>query len=179
MGLEWQATHVLFAYVTSRRGYRSGRVSSPTLGGTLSLLQVFDPEKVTDVEAGVRFGWNVRQIKVRLNASAFIGWYDKVRVVLTGVQVTAPGCVAGYAVFGKAGLPYTPDGDCSTLDDLASGTLLVNAGKTRVPCVDLDGRIAYHDLSLSFVRRSSIPSGASSTSTRRCLTISLLGHSVP
>jgi iron complex outermembrane receptor protein len=149
-GLEWQATRDLFAYVTTRRGYRSGGVNSPTLGGTLASVQVFDPETVTDVEAGIRSDWNIGDVKLRLNASGFMGWYNKVQVVLTGVQVTAPGCIAGDPVFGAPGSPYTPDGDCNPQNDPASGTLLVNAGKTKVPGIDLDGRIAYHDFSVTF-----------------------------
>ena len=51
--------------------------------------------------------------------------------------------MAGDPVFGEA--PYSPDGDCSADNDPQSGTLLANAGKSRVAGLDFDGRIAFSD----------------------------------
>lgn len=140
-GLDYQVTPDVFTYVVSRRGYRAGGVNSPTLGGTLTSAQVFKPEKVTDVEAGIRSTFRLLGMRTRFNVSGFSGYYQDVQIVLTGVQTTRPGCVAGDPVLGAA--PYTPDGDCNTANDPASGTLLTNAGKSRVSGIDFDGAVNF------------------------------------
>jgi iron complex outermembrane receptor protein len=148
LGVDWQATPDLFAYLVTRRGYRAGGINTPTFGGTLAGLQNFGPERVTDVELGVRSDWHVGDIGIRLNASAFAGYYDGVQVVFSGVR-TNPGCLVGDPVFGQA--PYSPDGDCNPDNDPQTGTLLGNGGKSRVAGIDFDGRItASSRLTLTF-----------------------------
>ncbi|WP_183955359.1 TonB-dependent receptor [Sphingobium fontiphilum] len=135
IGLDWQATDDLFFYVTSRRGYRTGGINPPKLGGTLIPYQSFAPEKVTDLEIGMRSEWNVGDVRGRLNISAFRADYSDVQIGLTGVR-TAAGCIVGDPVRGE--FPYSPDGNCDTSDDPASGGLLANLGKTRVSGVEFD-----------------------------------------
>lgn len=138
--LEYQVTPDLFAYVVTRRGYRAGSINSPTLGGTLAQYQSFKPESVNDIEGGFRSDWNLgSDVRVRFNASAFIGWYKDVSFSLSGVRTRA-GCIVGDPVFGAP--PFSPDGDCITTNDPASGALSINAGKTRVRGLDVDGFIA-------------------------------------
>lgn len=139
LGFDWQATQKLFTYLVTRRGYRSGGINTPTFGGNLLPYQSFGPERVTDVEAGIRSDWDVGGVKVRLNASAFVGYYDGVQIALSGVR-TNPGCTVGAPVLGQP--PYSPDGDCDPNNDPQSGTLLVNAGKARIAGLDFDGRIS-------------------------------------
>lgn len=148
LGVDWQATPDLFTYLVTRRGYRAGGINTPTFGGTLTGMQTFGPERVTDVELGVRSDWHVGDVAIRLNASAFAGFYDGVQVALSGVR-TNFGCVVGDPVFGQA--PYSPDGDCNPDNDPQTGTLLGNAGKSRVAGIDFDGRITMsRRLSLTF-----------------------------
>jgi hypothetical protein len=73
--------------------------------------------------------WTLGDVRVCLNLSGFVGYYDGVQIALSGL-LTQPGCVAGDPVFGEA--PYSPDGDCSADNDPQSGTMLANAGKSRV-----------------------------------------------
>lgn len=142
LGLDWQVTDDLFAYIVSRRGYRTGGINTPTFGGRLTPYQSFGAEKVTDVEAGIRTDWNLGgEVKLRFNASVFSGWYSGVQIALSGLITQVAACQAGV----DNPAPISPDGDCDPTNDPQSGTMLVNAGKSRVAGIDLDGRIAFGD----------------------------------
>jgi iron complex outermembrane receptor protein len=133
VGLDWQINPNLFTYITSRRGYRTGGVNSPTYSGRLTQFQTFDPEKVTDVEVGVRSDWDIADVQVRANASAYRGWYKDAQAVLTGVQIIG---ACNPAIDNPPNV--SPDGDCDPGNDPAGGTLLVNLGKSRVSGVDVE-----------------------------------------
>ena len=139
VGLDWQANRELFLYVVTRRGYRAGGINGPTLAGRLIPFQSFSPEKVTDVEAGVRSDFHAGDVAIRLNASPFIGWYSNVQVPLSGLNTQA---TCSTTVAGGTDPPRSPDGDCNAANDPSGGTLIVNAGRTRVAGVDLSARIA-------------------------------------
>jgi len=147
VGLDWQVDPDLFLYVVTRRGYRTGGINSPTLSGRLTPFQSFTPEKVTDVELGVRSEFRAGDITGRFNVSAFAGWYSGVQVPLTGLtNLNCDPTVPGGTAPGRS-----PDGDCDTSNDPTGGTLLVNAGKTRVSGIDFDGRIQpFEPLAITF-----------------------------
>ncbi len=130
VGFDWQINPDLFTYITARKGYRAGGANGPTLKGRLAALQGFEPDTVTDLEAGIRSDLHLGDALLRSNVSVFQGKYDKVQLPLTGLTNTntAATCNAG-----NAGLD--PAGDCS-LSLPAGGTLLVNAGKSTVSGVD-------------------------------------------
>jgi len=103
---------------------------------------------VTDVELGLRTDYKIGNVLTRANISVFSGWYTGVQVPLSGL-LQQPGCIAGNPVYGKP--PYTPDGLCNPSNDPNSGTLLINAGSSRVDGIDFDGDIApLRNLVLSF-----------------------------
>ena len=138
-GLDWQVNPDLFLYIVTRRGYRAGGINTPTLAGTLAPLQAFSPEEVTDLEAGIRSDFRAGDVAVQLNASPFVGWYSSVQVPISGLNTTA---ACGTGAGGTNPPRSSPDGDCNAANDPSGGTLLVNAGKTRVAGIDLSGRIA-------------------------------------
>ena len=138
IGFDWKASDAIFLYVVTRRGYREGGINSPTLAGRLAPFQSFDPEKVTDVEAGVRSDFKAGDVAIRFNASPFVGWYSNVQVPISGLNTQAS---CSLTAPGGTDAPRSPDGDCNAANDPSGGTLLVNAGKTRVAGVDLSGRI--------------------------------------
>ena len=114
----------------------------------MASLQSFGPEYVTDVEVGARTDFQLGNVRFRLNASGFVGFYDNVQIVLSGL-LTQPGCKVGDPVFGKP--PYSPDGDCIASNDPQSGTLLVNAGQSRISGLDFDGFVKPIDhLTITF-----------------------------
>jgi iron complex outermembrane receptor protein len=139
VGMNWQVSQRVFTYVVSRHGYRAGGINSPTLIGRLAPFQSFAPETVTDVEIGLRSDWQLGPTALRLNASAFNGWYHDVQVAVTGVQ-TSPLCTST-----NNGPGLSPTGSCDPNNDPAGGTLLVNLGKTRVSGIDIDGEWALMD----------------------------------
>ncbi|MFA5493722.1 MAG: TonB-dependent receptor [Porticoccaceae bacterium] len=135
VGADWQATEDVFTYLTTRRGYRAGGVNSPTFSPVLRSVQTYAPETVTDVELGVRTDWHLGQTRLRLNASAFIGYYDDIQINISGIQ-SMPGCVVGDLVYGV--MPYTPDGDCNPNNDPNGGVLIENGGSARISGFDYD-----------------------------------------
>lgn len=139
VGLDWQATTDVFLYAVTRRGYRAGGINSPTLAGRLIPFQSFQPEKVTDVEAGIRSDFRTGDVAIRFNASPFIGWYSNVQVPISGLNTQA---TCSLVAFGGTLPPRSPDGDCNANNDPSGGTLLVNAGSTRVAGIDLSARIS-------------------------------------
>src|SRR3546814_13241399 len=74
-----------------------------------------------------------------MNASPFVEWYSVVQVPISGLNTQA---TCSTTAPGGTDAPLSPDGDCNAANDPAGGTLLVNAGKTRVAGIDLTGRIA-------------------------------------
>ncbi|WP_371433404.1 TonB-dependent receptor [Novosphingobium sp.] len=139
VGLDWQASQALFVYAVSRHGYRAGGINSPTLAGRLAPFQSFAPEKVTDVEVGVRSDMHAGEVAIRFNVSPFIGWYSSVQVPISGLNTQA---TCSTSTPGGTDAPKSPDGDCNASNDPSGGTLLVNAGSTRVAGIDLSTRIA-------------------------------------
>jgi iron complex outermembrane recepter protein len=139
LGLDWQVNPDIFLYVVTRRGYRAGGINTPTLAGLLGPYQSFAPEKVTDLEAGIRSDFDAGGLRIRLNASPFIGWYNNVQVPISGLNTTA---ACGTGEGGTNPPRSSPDGDCDPSNDPSGGTLLTNAGKTRVAGVDLSARVA-------------------------------------
>lgn len=145
IGVNWQATDNIFAYLVSRHGYRAGGVNSPSFTGRLVDFQTFAPEDVTDIEAGLRSDFDIGDVQLRFNVSGFIGWYDNVQTALTGVQTVLGVCTPGV----DNPAPISPDGDCDPNNDPAGGTLLVNIGESRVSGIDIDGIVQF-DRRLSF-----------------------------
>ncbi|MDB6062177.1 MAG: hypothetical protein JWM78_2280 [Verrucomicrobiaceae bacterium] len=139
IGFDWQINDNLFSYITARHGYRGGGLNLPALGPRLVDQQTYNPEKVTDVEIGIRSDWNIGGWQTRMNASVFELKAKKTQLSMTGIT-TQPGCVPGDAVFGQ--IPYSPDGDCNPANDPASTTLLVNAGDSTLKGLDLELSVA-------------------------------------
>ncbi len=136
-GLDYEISHELFAYFTTRRGYRSAGYNSPVLGTALSSLQSYDPEKVTDFEIGLKGSGRIGEVPYRFSIAAYRGDYS-------GIQ-------RNYT------LPSNFDGDNNPGNDPASG-ILVNSGKARFKGVEfsasfepvdgftLTGNAAYTDI---------------------------------
>lgn len=144
-GLDWQISPDLFVYATTHRGYRAGGINNPTLGGTLTRFQGYGPQKVTDVELGVRSDWDIAEdVRLRFNISGFIGWHKNIAASVSGVRTIVTTCVVGAAP------PISPDGDCDPANDPQSGTLLITAGRARISGIDIDGFIKAGNFTLNY-----------------------------
>ena len=86
--LDYQFDTDKMVYVTNRRGYSSGVFNStaPTAD-----LQNTDPEYNTDVEVGLKADWQLGDVILRTNVSAFYEWYDNVQRVASLVFTDATG----------------------------------------------------------------------------------------
>ena len=84
LGLDWQAAPDTLLYAVSRRGYKSGAsnpIVSLFLGEQHPLFPV-RPEKVTDLEIGMKKDWNLGGgARARTNISAFYTWYNDIQVI--------------------------------------------------------------------------------------------------
>jgi iron complex outermembrane receptor protein len=92
LGLDWKPSNDLLLYGVSRRGYKSGGINpvviilSPL--GENDPLFPFKPEKVTDLEVGMKRQWSLASdVDLTTNLSAFYSWYDDIQVVQRQVFV--------------------------------------------------------------------------------------------
>lgn len=99
IGLDWQVTDDIFAYVTHRKGYREGGLNYPgfttpcTTGNSngicigsnglpqpnpadLRPYQSYQPETLKDVEVGIKSEFRLGEGRMRFNVSAFRGTYS-------------------------------------------------------------------------------------------------------
>ena len=89
LGADWQADNDTLLYAVSRRGYKSGGFNPVVT--ILSPLAEDDPlfgvrpEKVTDVELGIKRDWQLGNMRARSNLSAFYTWYNDIQVTQRAV----------------------------------------------------------------------------------------------
>lgn len=95
-GAAWTVDPSTLLYAVSRRGYKSGGynpfVTLVSPAGEDDPLFAYKPEKVTDVEIGIKKDWTFGQARARTNISAFYMWYNDIQVVqrqaLRGIDLT-------------------------------------------------------------------------------------------
>lgn len=99
IGIDWQVSNDVFAYITHRKGYREGGLNSPgfntpcTNGGATGICynnqggivaqpadlrpyQSYKPETLKDMEVGVKSEFRLGEGRMRFNVSAFRGTYS-------------------------------------------------------------------------------------------------------
>lgn len=83
LGLDWQANPETLVYAVSRRGYKSGAnnpIVTLFLGNDYPLASV-NPEKVTDLEFGIKRDWDFNGLKARTNIAGFYTWFNDIQVI--------------------------------------------------------------------------------------------------
>jgi iron complex outermembrane receptor protein len=92
LGLDWQATQKTLLYVVTRQGYKSGgfNIIATQLGATDSAFFRYRPERVRDVEVGVKTDWSLGEAHGRTNVAAYYSKYKDAQV-LTAAVVGAGG----------------------------------------------------------------------------------------
>jgi iron complex outermembrane receptor protein len=81
---DYQITPDTLAYVTSRRGYRSGGYNN--FAASASSNTSFNPEYVTDLELGLKSTFEVAGMHARTNIAAYRQWYDDIQLVVSSVD---------------------------------------------------------------------------------------------
>ena len=123
VGLDYQLDPSTLVYVTGRRGYRSGGLNTQS-GGIVS--PEFKPERVTDVEIGVKSDWNIMGVKARTNVAAYHSDFSNAQLSESGTILNP---VTGVAQAVNA---------------------IVNAATATIQGIDLDATIIpFHGLRLT------------------------------
>ncbi|MEC9358176.1 MAG: TonB-dependent receptor [Pseudomonadota bacterium] len=73
VSLDYHISSGSLVYLTSRHGYRSGGFNIGAQSEDI-LNQPFGPEKLTDVEVGLKSDFDVGEVPVRTNLAAYHGW---------------------------------------------------------------------------------------------------------
>ncbi len=75
--LDYDVTRGVHAYVTARDAYKSGGVNGPVPVG--APFRTFAPEKLSDVELGLKSQFKIGSMDVRANVAAYRGVYDNIQ----------------------------------------------------------------------------------------------------
>ena len=87
--LDYDVAQGVHVYITARDAYKSGGVNGPVPVG--SPFRTFPPEKLSDVEIGLKSQFSVGTVKVRANVAAYRGIYDNIQRTTVETVTTAAG----------------------------------------------------------------------------------------
>ena len=86
--LDYDVTPGVHAYVTARDAYKSGGVNGPVPAG--SSFRTFAPERLSDIELGLKSQFTLGDVRVRANLAAYRGIYDDIQRT-TAEPIQTPG----------------------------------------------------------------------------------------
>ena len=86
--IDYDVTDDMHVYVTARDAYKSGGVNGPVPAG--SPFRFYAPEKLSDIEIGLKSRFNLGAVEGRLNVAAYRGIYDNIQRTTTEL-VEVPG----------------------------------------------------------------------------------------
>lgn len=93
VGVDYKLSRDILLYLTSRRGYRAGGISS--VG---SVVIPYDSESVTDFEGGIKADWTLAGMPMRTNGALYYQKYSDIQVSATRVLDTPNGPVIGTVI---------------------------------------------------------------------------------
>lgn len=90
LSADYRFSDDLMIYVTTRRGYNGGgfNASVPDTATPGAPLPTYDPEYITDYEAGIKADWSLWGRPIRTNLSAFLAKYTDIQRNQRGFSVT-------------------------------------------------------------------------------------------
>jgi len=91
--LDYQATPDTLLYVSNRRGYKAGGPNPTTVNRDFAL---FGPERLTDVEVGVKHQGQIGSMPYRINLDGFYGWYKDIQTQDVLSFCATDACTAVY-----------------------------------------------------------------------------------
>jgi iron complex outermembrane receptor protein len=89
--VDYDVSRDVHVYVTARDAYKSGGVNGPVPVG--SPFRDYPPEKLSDVEVGLKSKFDLGAVKGRLNVAAYRGIYDNIQRTTQEQVVTPQGTV--------------------------------------------------------------------------------------
>lgn len=85
---DWKPNDDILAYVTHRHGYKSGGFN--VTSGFSGPANIYQPETLNDVEAGLKLQRNFGNVETRLNLSGFHAWYKDLQLSQVIIDATGP-----------------------------------------------------------------------------------------
>ncbi|WP_404478811.1 TonB-dependent receptor [Novosphingobium sp. BL-52-GroH] len=88
VSVKFKASDKMQAYFAHRHGYRSG--GFPTSPNNVAVSSPFLPEKIDDIEFGLKTEFDLLGGPARFNAAAYYGWYTNIQRSTSGAVQLAP-----------------------------------------------------------------------------------------
>jgi iron complex outermembrane receptor protein len=145
--IDYDVAPGVHTYVTARDAYKSGGVNGPVPIG--SPFRTFPPERLSDVEFGVKSQFSIGTVDVRANLAAYRGVYDNIQrtttesvniggnnILLNVTRSAAKGKIQGFefngAIVPVHGLTLTGsysyiDAKYTRIDDASANAILAGA----------------------------------------------------
>jgi iron complex outermembrane recepter protein len=141
--LDYDVAQGVHAYITARDAYKSGGVNGPVPVG--SNFRTFPPERLSDVELGLKSQFSVGTVQVRANVAAYRGTYDNIQrttselvggIALNVTRSAAKGRIQGVefngAIVPVRGLTLNGsysyiDGKYTKVTDASAGAILAGS----------------------------------------------------
>jgi iron complex outermembrane receptor protein len=89
--LDYDVTDGVHAYITARDAYKSGGVNGPVAAG--SAFRTFPPEKLSDIEIGLKSQFSAGNVDFRANIAAYRGIYENIQRTTAEAVQTPSGMV--------------------------------------------------------------------------------------
>jgi len=82
LGFDYQVNPSALLYLVSRQGYKSGgfNIVAATVGDISSPAFAYKPEKVRDIEVGIKADWSIGNARGRTNVALYNSWYLNAQV---------------------------------------------------------------------------------------------------
>jgi iron complex outermembrane receptor protein len=119
LGADYQVSEDLFLYIVNRRGYRAAGYNQAGLSPFFAGHETFEPEEVTDFEAGLKSDWLFGDVRARFNLSAYTSKYKNIQ----------------RSIFPGANF----DADDNSAND--PGTLIINAAEATINGLEFDASV--------------------------------------
>lgn len=88
VSIDWKPNSDILVYLAQRHGYKSGGIN--VTSSFYGKGSIYNPEKVDDVELGVKLSGDVGGMRYHFNASAFHSWYDGLQLVQVISDASGP-----------------------------------------------------------------------------------------
>lgn len=184
----------IHGYVTARSAYKSGGVNGPVPVG--SNFRTFPPEKLSDIELGLKSQFNLGGAEVRANIAAYRGIYENIQrttnelvngVLLNVTRSAAKGKIQGFEFNGTIaparGLTFNAsysyiDARYTKVTDASAGAILAGSPFPYTPKHKFSfggayetqlGKLGELSLAANFVRQTKVSTAQTNASFYRYL----------
>lgn len=93
VSLNYKVTPDVLLYAAHRHGYRSGGIQSRATSEASAVP--FDPEKVNDIELGIKSSFDLGGMKMRFNADVYQAWYKGLQRQISFISPVSGTLVSG------------------------------------------------------------------------------------